>query len=416
MNRGALSISIVFLLVALTGGLVLVFDLSRRYGPEGVTAEIPPQVGTIVLPTPTLDGTLAEGEYAHHHRDEETGIDLYWTILGEDIYVGLRSPGHGWVALGLDPDGPLMRGADIVIGYVRDGEAVAEDHYADEQVGHKHDSELGGTDDLRKFAGSEDEKGTTLEFVRPLKTDDPYDKEIRTGEMFIMLAYSPTDDNFVRYHGNKNRSTRFVDFFAEAPAAAKAKAVPPSAGAPSTGAEAEKVRTPAEKPQGPPTLDGTLAEGEYAAVYRDESTGIELHWTIVDGKIYLGLRSPGSGWVAVGFAPEGPMMRGADILIGYVKDGEAFVEDGYADAQVSHKPDTELGGTNDIEEFAGSEGPQGTVIELVRPLSTDDSYDHPISPETVKLLLAYADKDDFVSYHAKRASATLDLGRGVVEP
>ena len=406
MNRGTLTLSIVFLLVALAGGLVLIFDLSQRYAAEALSEETPASASAVGLSAPTVDGVVSDGEYVHRFRDEETGMDLYWSVLGEEIYFALRSPGKGWLAVGFDPDGPMMRGADIIIGFVQDdGETVVRDHYADTQVDHKPDSELGGTEDITEFAGSEDAQGTTLEFVRPLQTEDAYDKAIRPGEMFVLFAYAPEADDFIRYHGQKNRSTRSLDFFAEASAAAGAET--------GTGAGAA-----APLPEGPPTLDGVLAEGEYAAVFRDEETGMELHWTIVGEKIYLGLRSPGSGWVAVGFAPEGPMMKGADILIGYVQNGEAFVEDNFADGPVNHKPDSELGGTDNVEEFAGSEGADGTILELVRPLNTGDPYDRPLTPGEgeVTLLLAYAEKDDFISYHAKRASVTLDLAAGVIEP
>lgn len=399
MHRGTLTLSIVFLLVALAGGFLLILDLSRRYAVEAVSEEVPSPLpastGAVRLAAPTVDGVVSRGEYPHRYHDEETGMDLYWSVLGGEIYFALRSPGQGWLAIGFDPDGPLMRGADIVIGFVQDdGETLVGDHYADTQVDHKPDSELGGTEDITEFAGSEDAQGTTLEFVRPLETGDAYDKAIRPGEMFVLFAYAPRADDFIRYHGQKNRSTRSLDFFAEASATVM---TPPPA-------------------EGPPTLNGVLAEGEYAAVFRDEETGMELHWTIVGEKIYLGLRSPGRGWVAAGFAPEGPTMKGADILIGYVQDGEVSVEDGFADGPVNHKSDSELGGTNDVEEFAGSEDEKGTVIELVRPLNTGDPYDRPLTPDEVTLLLAYADKDDFISYHAKRSSVTLDLAAGVIEP
>jgi len=213
MNRSTLTLSIGFLLAALAGGLVLVIDLWMKNLPESEAASEPSAAGVgVALTTPTLDGLIADGEYAHVVHDEATGIDVYWTVIGERIYIGLRSPGSGWVAIGLDPDGPLMRGADILMGYVADGKAYFEDHYGDTQVSHKSDRELGGSEDVLSFAGSEDEKGTVFEFERALSTGDQFDKPIEPGEMFVMLAYADKDD-WTTYHG-RMRNTIHIDFFA----------------------------------------------------------------------------------------------------------------------------------------------------------------------------------------------------------
>lgn len=158
-------------------------------------------------------------------------------------------------------------------------------------------------------------------------------------------------------------------------------------------------------------IDGRLAEGEYAHHYRDEATGIDLYWSVVGDEIYFALRSPGSGWVALSLAPEGPMMQGGDIIIGYVADGELHIQDNYADGPAGHKADLELGGSDDVLEAAGSEGEgeEGTVIEFKRRLNTGDGYDQPIIAGEMAVQLAYSDKDDFTSYHAKRATAALRL-------
>lgn len=405
MRQSTLSVSIAFLLAGLIGGLVLVTDLWMKNAPSATVATaarggtassaIPMGSGQAASP-PTLDGTIAEGEYANVLHDEVTGMSLYWSIVGGKLYLGLKSPGHGWTAVGFDPDGPMMKGADILMGFVKDGEVAVEDHYADGQVTHKHDDELGGTDDIEESAGSEDESGTALEFVRPLRTDDEYDKPIRPGEMFVMLAYADSDD-WTSYH--KKRNTVAVDFFA-APPASQATA-------------ATVVATHSGEPPGPPTVDGVITEGEYANALHDEETGMSLYWTIVGDKIYIGLHSPGHGWAALGLEPDGPMMQGADILIGYVKDGQAFARDHYADTPYTHKADEELGGTDDIEEFAGSEGESGTTLEWVRPLQMDDPYDKPFEPGEVSVLLAYAaEKDDWVTYHKGRSRVTINFFSG----
>jgi hypothetical protein len=220
MRQSTLSVSIAFLLAGLIGGLVLITDLWMKNAPSATVAiaarggtaspAIPLGSGQAAGP-PTLDGTIAEGEYANALHDEVTGMSLYWSIVGGKLYLGLKSPGHGWTAVGFDPDGPMMKGADILIGYVKDGQAFARDHYADTPYTHKADEELGGTDDIEEFAGSEGESGTTLEWVRPLQTDDPYDKPLEPGEGSVLLAYAAEKDDWVTYHKGRSRVT--INFF-----------------------------------------------------------------------------------------------------------------------------------------------------------------------------------------------------------
>ena len=157
-----------------------------------------------------------------------------------------------------------------------------------------------------------------------------------------------------------------------------------------------------------PEIDGAIAEGEYAHSYHDETTGIDLYWTASGDQICFALRSPGKGWVALALSPTGPMMQGGDIIIGYVSQEGPQIHDEYADSPMSHKADTELGGRDDILEAAGS-ATEGTVIEFCRKLDTGDPYDKPVVAGEMELQLAYSDKADLTSYHAKRSSVKLQL-------
>jgi len=214
VNRTALTVSISLLLIGLVGGATLMSTLWLK-----TRVELKDAVATIDTDTavgahpdlPMVDGTVQAGEYAHALQDEGTGMRLTWTVDGERIFVGLHSPGHGWLALGLAPDGPMMRGADILMGYVTGGKAVLEDQYGDSPVSHARDVDDGGSEDVDDFAGSEDEGGTTLEWVRPLQTGDELDKPLVAGEMFIQLAYAEQDD-WTSYHG-QTRNTLTVRFF-----------------------------------------------------------------------------------------------------------------------------------------------------------------------------------------------------------
>ncbi len=162
------------------------------------------------------------------------------------------------------------------------------------------------------------------------------------------------------------------------------------------------------------TLDAIIEEGEYTKSYRDEATGMELHWTIVEDEIFIGLRCPDRGWVAVGLGGEGPMMKGADILITYVDSEGLHLQDNFANDFVSHTADAKLGGRDDILESAGAESEQGTVVELRRKLDTGDPFDQAIVPGKMRVLLAHSDSDDFTSYHKSRSVTMLDLFEEVV--
>lgn len=181
---------------------------------------------------PTINGTIEDCEYQHHYHDADINVDLYWTITDEDIFIGLRAPASGWVAFGLRPpvaeveEPPLMQGIDITIGYVKDGQTFIRDDFADQPTGHTADTDLTkqkedgtevqGENNIEKYAGSEGDGTTVLEFQRPLRTDDPFDADFPIlGEVY--LAYSDLDD-FVSPHGSMNRTEvllNFVTGFAE---------------------------------------------------------------------------------------------------------------------------------------------------------------------------------------------------------
>lgn len=164
----------------------------------------------------------------------------------------------------------------------------------------------------------------------------------------------------------------------------------------------------------PPTLDGRIEPGEYAYRSLDAATGIELHWTISGEEIFLALQCPGRGWVAVGWGEpdQVQMMKNADFVLAYRDQTGLHMQDSFGVDFIAHAPDTELGGHDDILEKAGAELGGLFVIEFRRRLDTGDAYDRPIHPGSVTVLFAHAHEDDFTSYHASRATATMDFFGG----
>jgi PKD repeat protein len=159
-----------------------------------------------------------------------------------------------------------------------------------------------------------------------------------------------------------------------------------------------------------PTIDGTVEAGEYPHSMRHSATGIVIHWYNDNNDIIVGMISPGNGWVTVGFDP-GFAMSDANFIFGYVSGGEAHMSDQYGTGSFSHSPDTSVGGTDDIVEFAGSETSGETIIEFKIPLDSGDTKDKTLNPSSsYKVLVAYHSSDDnFISKHTKKGSITISL-------
>jgi hypothetical protein len=161
-------------------------------------------------------------------------------------------------------------------------------------------------------------------------------------------------------------------------------------------------------------LDGRATPGEYQFRWADPASQIVFEWSIVGDRLIGAVSSPDSGWVAVGFGGDGPLMFGSDIVIGYVDARGAHVEDDYANTPVSHVADVTLGGHDDILASAGLTTAAGTTIEFERPLSAHDSTDQPIKAGQTHVIVASSEAKDFMSYHAggRKAVVLLDLFAG----
>ena len=145
---------------------------------------------------PSIDGVITTGEYRHTLTDSATGIELSWQNDSTHLYVGLTSPGTGWVAIGFDPE-QQMKGANIIIAAVENGEAVARDHSGTSPTGHREDSRS----EIVQVAGTESAGKTVIEFSIPLQSNDPSDKALKPGQtVSIILAYHASSDSFTARH------------------------------------------------------------------------------------------------------------------------------------------------------------------------------------------------------------------------
>jgi hypothetical protein len=171
--------------------------------------------------------------------------------------------------------------------------------------------------------------------------------------------------------------------------------------------EPEPSRPPAPVTTTGVSMDGTISQGEYAEVVTHGS--YEIHWTSDEQFIYIGLKARTSGWVSIGIQP-GSKMKDSDMILGFVKDGEAIVYDLYSTGNFGpHPPDTELGGSNDILDFGGSEKEGYTIIEFKRELNTGDKYDIQFSKGKIKIIWAYGSGDNLDLKHSARGYGELDI-------
>ena len=178
-------------------------------------------------------------------------------------------------------------------------------------------------------------------------------------------------------------------------------------------AEQAPTPTPAPAPLPAPPLeeewsaDGIIKAREYfgANNYGD----YDIYWRSDGEYICIGMKARTSGWVAMAIQP-GKRMKDADMVFGFIKDGEVTVYDLFSTGDFGpHPPDTELGGTNDILDFGGKEESDYTVIEFKRALDTTEEYDNKLSGGRNQIIWAYGSADELTLKHSKRGYGEINL-------
>jgi hypothetical protein len=106
-----------------------------------------------------------------------------------------------------------MKGANMVLVAVdAEGQVVARDDYGIGTMSHAADVDSGGMDDILSVAGSETADQTTVEFVIPLDSGDPFDKPLTAGETYgLLVAYNATSDDFTQKHTSRGTGEITLD-------------------------------------------------------------------------------------------------------------------------------------------------------------------------------------------------------------
>lgn len=152
---------------------------------------------------PLIDGLILEGEYARSLVDAQTGMTVTWHIHREILYVGLISPGTGWLSIGFEPT-RQMQGANIIIAGIARDVLTIEDHYGDSPISHRKDA----VDHIIQAAGSEVDGQSVVEFAIPLDSGDDQDKALTAGaRITIILAYHRSDDRLTARHSERSTTS-----------------------------------------------------------------------------------------------------------------------------------------------------------------------------------------------------------------
>ena len=154
-------------------------------------------VGIGVLLCATVINIQA-AEYAHEVKDKK--ISFAWNVEGDKLAVRLTAETEGWVGIGFNPVSE-MKGANFILGYVKNGVAELDDDFGTDENSHKADTKLDGTSDVTLVGGTETGGVTTIEFTIPLNSADKNDTKIDVnGETTVLLAFGAGRDSFLAKH------------------------------------------------------------------------------------------------------------------------------------------------------------------------------------------------------------------------
>jgi hypothetical protein len=135
--------------------------------------------------------------------DENDIYHLFWKYDEETIIFEVIVQTLGYVGFGISASGGMLN-ADIVIGWVKDGEATFNDRYTGQsRVMPTIDS---GEPDWELLAASETETHTLLKFKRPRILCPDEDQPITEGTTRVIWSYNdndPSSENSVPQHTHK---------------------------------------------------------------------------------------------------------------------------------------------------------------------------------------------------------------------
>ncbi|XP_033104846.1 DBH-like monooxygenase protein 1 [Anneissia japonica] len=155
---------------------------------------------------------IVTGHFHFEHEvflDRDENIKLLWSVEDDNITFEVRANTTGYVGIGFSTNGG-MRGADIILGWVKEGTPYISDRHG---IGNE-EPVVDVQKDVELLYGSETDDLTILGFRRKLLTCDPDDNDIGSDTIRVIWAYHPDDpeDTEVVYHGPQRRGVRSIIF------------------------------------------------------------------------------------------------------------------------------------------------------------------------------------------------------------
>lgn len=133
------------------------------------------------------------------HKVTNKGMTFEWTVNGENLDVQISAQTQGWVAIGFNPSHD-MKDANIIIGYMKDGQAKISDEFGTSDTSHEKDTKIGGKENVSGISGKEENGVTSIAFTIPLKSADQKDKAIDVnGVTTVIMAQGPRDSMNVKH-------------------------------------------------------------------------------------------------------------------------------------------------------------------------------------------------------------------------
>jgi len=272
------------------------------------------------------------------------------------LQMTMTAPTKGWVSVGWSTLGPHVW-TDMIFGYVDSfGQPKLEDRFS-QTLGPV--PVLDKSQDVFLVGGYEENGMTSITFIRPLKTPDPFE-DVPIGDMTLLLqlAYGDTDDTNIQH------------------APGKSAAFPINFGNPALV---------------PPLGQFQALQGQFNA-----------SWNIVPGPkgkpaILMNISALTQGWVGIGWSAEGISHQNTDLIVCAVLNGAPLIKDAFS---LSLGIPFALDKKMDVSLIAAKEDNGITSCLFQRTLeSFDNVSDIDILNQMYLVQYAFGDTDDFNIQH-----------------
>jgi hypothetical protein len=149
-----------------------------------------------------------------------------------------------------------------------------------------------------------------------------------------------------------------------------------------------------------PSIDGVIQSGEYS-FSQDFDQQITLYASRSGTTLYLAVVGNTSGWVAVGLGA--PRMDGADIFMGFVKDGKVTFKPQVGKGHRHGDAPADVADT--LVSYAMKEAGGKTTLEVALKAG---SYIKG-GQSSLDVIFAMGDQGNFTQYHSYRGATSLAL-------